>query len=126
MGSDQIILQGMRFYGYHGVNPEEKSQGQTYIVDLEAELDLTRPGHSDNLDDTVSYTHIYRATKAIVEGRSHNLLESLAQTIADRALADFPLESVTVTVKKPNPPIKDSFIEHAAVRIHRRRGDNSQ
>ena len=123
--SDRIILQGMRFYGYHGVNPEEKVLGQTYLVDLEAELDLSRPGRTDNLEDTVSYTHIYRATKAVVEGESRNLLERLAQEIADRVLADFPVEAVTVTVKKPNPPIKGSVIDCAAVQIRRHRQSNS-
>ena len=121
MVNDRIILQGMRFYGYHGVNPEEKAQGQSYLVDLEAEVDLAQSGYTDALDDTVSYTHLYRAIRAIMEGPSRNLLERLAQEIADRLLADFPLEAVTVTVKKPNPPIKDSFIDCAAVRIHRRR-----
>ncbi len=121
MAADSIILEGMRFYGYHGVNPEEKAQGQSYLVDLEAEVDLARPGNTDGLEDTVSYTHLYRAIRAIMEGESRNLLERLAQEIADCLLADFPLEAVTVTVKKPNPPIKGSFIEYAAVRIHRRR-----
>ncbi len=121
MTADRIILQGMRFYGFHGVNPEEKVQGQSYLVDLEAEVDLARPGGTDALDDTVSYTHLYRAIRAIMEGDPRNLLERLAQEVAERLLADFPLEAVTVTVKKPNPPIKGSFIDHAAVRIHRRR-----
>ena len=121
MAADRIILQGMRFYGYHGVNPEENVQGQSYLVDLEAEVDLARPGLSDGLEDTVSYTHLYRTARAIMEGEPRNLLERLAQEIADRLLADFPLEAVTVTVKKPNPPIKGSFIDYAAVRIHRRR-----
>ncbi len=121
MATDRIILQGMRFYGYHGVNPEEKAQGQSYLVDLEAEVDLARPGLTDGLEDTVSYTHLYRAIRAIMEGESRNLLERLAQDIADRLLADFPLEAVTVTVRKPNPPIKGSFIDYAAVSIHRRR-----
>ena len=121
MAADRIILQGMRFYGFHGVNPEEKVQGQSYLVDLEAEVDLARPGGTDALDDTVSYTHLYRAIRAIMEGDPRNLLERLAQEVAERLLAEFPLEAVTVTVKKPNPPIKGSFIDHAAVRIHRRR-----
>ncbi len=119
MSSDRIILNGMRFYGYHGVNPEEKALGQTYLVDLVAELDLSRAAHSDHLEDTVSYSHLYRAAKAVVEGESLNLLEALAQNVAERLLADFPLESVTVTVKKPNPPIKGSYIDHAAVQIYR-------
>ncbi len=121
MTTDRIILQGMRFYGYHGVNPEEKAQGQGYLVDLEAEIDLARPGLTDAIEDTVSYTHLYRAIRAVMEGESRNLLERLAQEIAGKLLADFPLEAVTVTVRKPDPPIKGSFIDCAAVRIRRRR-----
>ena len=124
MSADRIILQGMRFYGYHGVNAEEKALGQTYLVDLEAQIDLSRPGLTDSIKDTVSYTHIYRAVKGIIEGESRNLLESLAHGISERVFAEFPLESVTVTVKKPSPPIKGSFIEHAAVSIHRQRDGN--
>ena len=124
MTTDRIILQGMRFYGCHGVNAEEKALGQTYLVDLEARIDLAKPGHTDDIEDTVSYTHIYRVVKAVIEGESRNLLEALAQTIADRVLADFPLEAVTVTVKKPNPPIKGSSIDYAAVTIHRQRAGN--
>ena len=118
---DQILLQGMQFYGYHGVNPEERTLGQRYVVDLTAELDLRRAGKSDRLEDTVSYSHIYRAVRAVMEGEPRNLLESAAQAIADRVLSEFPVESVSVTVKKPNPPVRGSSIEFAAVQIHRTR-----
>ncbi len=117
--SDQIILQGMQFYGYHGVNPEERVLGQRYVVDLTASLDLRRAGKSDRLEDTVSYSHVYRAVRAVMEGEPRNLLESAAQAIADRVLAEFPVESVSVTVKKPNPPVRGSSIELAAVQINR-------
>ena len=121
MSSDRIILKGMRFYGYHGVNSEEKALGQSYVVDLEADVDLTVPGATDRLEDTISYTLIYRTVKSVVEGDSQNLLESVAQTIADRLLADLPLDGVRVRVKKPNPPVKGSVIEYAAVEIYRQR-----
>ena len=122
MASDRIILKGMQFYGYHGVNTEEKALGQPYVVDLSAELDLSRPGMTDHLADTVSYTHIYRQVQQVVEGESKNLLEALAGSIAQRILDSFPVESVQVTVKKPLPPVKGSVIEYAAVEIIRRRG----
>ncbi len=125
MSSDRIILQGMRFYGYHGVNPEEKALGQTYVVDLEVEIDLALPGKSDNLADTVSYTALYRTAKSVLEGESRNLLEALAQDIADRLLENFPVTGVGLMVRKPSPPIKGSAIEHAAVNIYRRRRDTS-
>ena len=118
---DQILLQGMQFYGYHGVNPEERVLGQRYVVDLTADLDLSRSGQTDRLEDTVSYSHIYRTVRTVMEGDPRNLLESAAQAIADRVLAEFPVDAVSVTVKKPNPPVRGSSIESAAVRIHRTR-----
>lgn len=124
MPADRIILKGMQFYGYHGVNPEEKALGQSYIVDLTAEVALTKPGRSDNLDDTVSYTRMYRLAGEVMEGASRNLLESLAQTLADRLLAELPIAAVEVTVKKPHPPVKGSAIEYAAVTLYRRRAEN--
>ena len=116
---DRIILEGMQFYGYHGVNPEERTLGQRYVVDLAADLDLSRAGQSDRLEDTVSYSHIYRTVRVVMEGEPRNLLESAAQAIADRVLAEFPIDAVTVKVRKPNPPVRGSSIEQAAVRIRR-------
>jgi dihydroneopterin aldolase len=118
---DRILLEGMQFYGYHGVNPEERVLGQRYVVDLTADLDLSRAGASDRLEDTVSYSHIYRTVRSVMEGEPRNLLESAAQAIADRVLAEFQVDSVSVTVKKPNPPVRGSSIELAAVQIHRTR-----
>ena len=118
---DRIVLEGMRFYGFHGVNPEERVLGQEYLVDLTVEMDLSRAGRSDRLEDTISYAHIYRAVKEVMEGEPRNLLEAAAQSIADRVLADFPVELVAVRVKKPHPPIRGSVIETATVEILRRR-----
>ena len=119
--SDRIILEGMQFYGYHGVNPEERVLGQRYVVDLTADLDLSRAGASDRLEDTVSYSHVYRTVRAVMEGEPRNLLESAAQAISDRLLAEFPIDAVSVTVKKPNPPVRGSSISLVAVQIHRTR-----
>ena len=124
--SDRIILEGMQFYGYHGVNPEERVLGQRYVVDLVAEIDLNAAGQSDRLEDTVSYSHLYRAVRSVMEGDPRNLLESAAQAIADRVLAEFPIDAVTVTVRKPSPPVRGSSIESAAVQIRRTRNRNSQ
>ncbi len=121
--SDRIVLEGMRFYGFHGVNPEERVLGQEYLVDLTVEIDLGRAGRSDRLEDTISYAHIYRAVKEVMEGEPRNLLEAAAQSIADRVLKDFPVHSVGVRVKKPHPPIRGSIIEYATVEIFRRGKD---
>jgi dihydroneopterin aldolase len=119
--SDRIILEGMQLYGYHGANPEEKVLGQLYIVDLAVELDLSKPGGSDRLEDTVSYPQLFRAVQEVLEGESKNLLEATAQTIACNVLAQFPVMAVRVRLKKPRPPIRGSVIENAAVEIYRAR-----
>ncbi len=111
----------MQFYGFHGVNPEEQALGQAYLVDLSVELDLRRAGLSDRLEDTVSYTQLYRVVQSVMEGESRNLLEAAAQAIADQVLSQFPVDGVSVSVKKPRPPVRGSVIEHAAVEIYRRR-----
>ena len=122
MSSDRIILAGLQFYGFHGVNPEERRLGQPFVVDLEAELDLAVPAASDNLEDTVSYTDLYRAVKAVMEGEPRNLLESVAGTIAGAVLEQhLKIGAVRVRVQKPRPPIKGSVIEVAAVEIYRSR-----
>ena len=122
MSSDRIILTGLQFYGFHGVNSEERSLGQPFVVDLEAELDLSVPAASDRLDDTVSYTELYRAVKAVMEGEPRNLLEAAAGAIASKLLEQHPrLDAVRVRVQKPRPPIKGSATGAAAVEIYRSR-----
>lgn len=122
MPADCIILTGMQFYGFHGVNPEERRLGQPFIVDLTAELDLEPAGASDNLADTVSYTHLYRAVRDVMEGEPYNLLEAAARNIADTVLSHQALVSgVRVRVSKPRPPIRGSVVESAAVEIYRER-----
>ena len=116
---DRIVLEGMQFYGFHGVNAEEKSLGQPYLVYLAVEMDLSVPGKSDRLEDTVSYTHLYRLVQNVIEGESRNLLEAAAETVARRILEEFPVKAVQVRIKKPRPPIKGSFVENAVVEIYR-------
>ncbi len=122
---DRIILEGIQLYGFHGANPEERALGQPYVVDLAVELDLNRPGASDRLEDTVSYTLLYRAVQEVLGGESKNLLEATAHDIATKVLAEFPVKAVHVLLKKPRPPIRGSVIDNAAVEIYRVRDASS-
>ena len=45
---DEILLEGVQFYAYHGVNPEERALGQRFLVDVAAAVDLRRAGASDD------------------------------------------------------------------------------
>lgn len=121
--SDRIILEGMQFYGYHGRNEEERVLGQPFEVDLEAEIDLTAAGMSDDISDSVSYTDLYRVAKRHVEGPGRDLVEAVAHAIASEILGSYPVESVRVRLVKVRPPIKGGVLAGAGVEIFRSRAD---
>ena len=124
--TDEILLEGMRFYAYHGVNPEERALGQRFMVDVVLAVNLRRPGQSDDLADTVSYSAVYKVVRGIVEGEPRNLIEAVAEEIAAAILTGFPdVARVTATVRKPEVPMKGSLLDAAGVRITRSQADGS-
>jgi len=124
--TDEILLEGMRFYTYHGVNPEEQALGQRFMVDVALAVDLRRAGQSDELAHTVSYSAVYKFVRGIVEGEPRQLIEAVAEEIAATILTEFPpVARVTVTVRKPEVPMKGSMLDAAGVRVRRSRSDGS-
>ena len=121
MAPDKVQLQGVVFYGFHGDSEAEREVGQRFVVDLEVTRDLSAAGLSDSIRDTVSYVDLYKVAREVVEGPSHRLLESLAESIAHKVLEGLDVETVTVRVKKPQAPIKGSILAHAGVEIVRQR-----
>ena len=111
MQGDKILLEGMEFYAYHGVNESEKTQGQRFIVDVEMVTDLSRASESDVLRDTVNYSRVYRLVKEIVEGPSRDLIEAVAGEISGRVLQAFPIEQIRVRVSKPDVPLKGARLK---------------
>lgn len=107
---DKIFLKNMEFYGFHGVFEHERELGQTFTVDLEIELDLVAAGKSDDLNDTLDYVLIFNKVKDVTENTRFNLLEALAQHIADTILSCFTLiKTVNVKVKKQFMPIRGQY-----------------
>ncbi len=114
---DKIIVKGLKIYAYHGVNPEEKADGQNFILDITASVDLSVPCESDNVDDTVSYAKIIKEATRIFLLQKDDLIERAAKRVADGLLERFDkILSVTVLLKKPEAPIKADF-EYTAVEI---------
>ncbi|CAM8971474.1 unnamed protein product [Rhodiola kirilowii] len=118
---DKLILRGLKFHGFHGVKPEEKTLGQKFLIDIDAWMDLRQAGETDCLDDTISYTSIYRIAKDVVEGTPQNLLESVAHLIASTTLTEFPkVSAVRVKVMKPHVAVRGP-VDYLGVEIYRNR-----
>jgi 7,8-dihydroneopterin aldolase/epimerase/oxygenase len=119
--TDRIVLAGMVFQARHGVEPREKVEAQRFEVDVELEVDLRAPGRSDALAETVDYAAVYRMIAPIVEDRSFDLIEALAETIATTILATAaPVDAVVVRVRKPEVRLGGP-LGYAAVEIVRPR-----
>lgn len=118
---DTIKVKGLKIFAYHGVNPEEKIDGQNFILDIDVYLDLDKPCESDCVDDTVSYAKIIKRATAIFTAQNDDLIERAAQRVACGLLQEFDkIESVRILLKKPEAPIKADF-EYAGVEIYRER-----
>jgi dihydroneopterin aldolase len=117
----RIHLHGMSFHGFHGVYPEEKRQGQPFVVDLVLTVDIAAAAASDRLEDTVDYGAVHGICRRIVVGERYQLLEALAARLLDSVLAECPrVIEATVTVKKPAVALGGP-LDHAAVELTRRR-----
>lgn len=116
---DKIIIKGLKLFAYHGVNPEEKEQGQNFIFDIELYVNLHRACQSDNVEDTVSYAKVVKTVRRVFTERKYDLLEKCAQTVADAILDEYEkVERVDITLKKPEAPVSAEF-EYMAVNIIR-------
>lgn len=118
---DKIIIDSLRLFAYHGVNPEEQEDGQFFILDIEADIPLSKAGESDDLNDTVSYAQMIKCARRVFSSQKDKLIEHAARRVADALLEEFPpIEGVRVTCKKPDAPMKADF-GFAAVSIYRER-----
>lgn len=125
MGHDTIRLTGLSLSGRHGVLESEKQDAQPFVVDVEMHLDLQEAGRSDSLADTVSYAEAAEIIEPIVTVQSHDLIESLAETIARSLLTHYRrIHSLAVTVHKPQAPMAQTF-DDVAVTVRRSRSDVS-
>jgi len=113
---DKIFIRDLALRCIIGIYPEERRDKQDVLVNVEMHCDLRRAGRSDALADTVDYKAVKKAILELVERSGFQLIESLAEHIADLALADPKVEKVVVTIDKPGAL---RFAKSSAVEITR-------
>ena len=107
--TDELSVRGIECYGHHGVLEHEKRDGQTFVVDLTLGIDTAPAAATDDLRDTVDYGSLVAAVKHAVEVDPVDLIETLAQRLADVCLRDGRVEWARITVHKPQAPIDATF-----------------
>jgi 7,8-dihydroneopterin aldolase/epimerase/oxygenase len=103
--TDRIALRGLRVRGFHGVLPQEREQGQDFVVDAVLHVDVREAAASDDLEDTVDYGTLALRLAEVVAGEPVALLETLAERLAAVCLQDPRVHVAEVSVHKPGAPI---------------------
>ena len=109
--TDELSIAGIECFGHHGVFEHERRDGQLFVVDLTLGVDTAPAAASDDLRDTVDYGSLVAAVKQAVEADPVDLIETLAQRIADVCLRDGRVEWAKITVHKPQAPIDATFAD---------------
>ncbi|PID94786.1 MAG: dihydroneopterin aldolase [Bacteroidetes bacterium] len=98
-----ITIEGMEFYAPIGHFEEEQIIGTYFEVDLSFEVHTDNAEISDNLNDTVDYSRVYRIIKSIMTEKC-NLLEHVCHKILTTITKEFnEIQSAKVKVSKLNP-----------------------
>lgn len=117
---DEIIIENLKVYAYHGVYKEENDKGQNFYVNASLYLDTRRAGNEDNLGLTTSYGEVCHFIHEYISKNVFKLIEAVAEKTAEAVLAEFPLiEGITLEIRKPEAPIGLEF-QSVSVRITRR------
>ncbi len=120
--TDELTVRGIECFGHHGVFDHERRDGQTFVIDLTLGFDTAPAAASDDLRDTVDYGSLVASVIAAVERDPVDLIETLAQRIADVCLLDGRVEYAKVTIHKPDAPIEATFSDVTLTISRKREG----
>jgi dihydroneopterin aldolase len=120
--ADRLSVLGIRAVGHHGVFDFERREGQEFVVDVTLGLDTRAAAASDDLHDTVDYGNLVAAVRRAIETDPVDLIETLAERIAEICLSDPRVSWTDVTVHKPDAPIEATFSD-VTLTIHRSHRD---
>ncbi|MYF84210.1 MAG: dihydroneopterin aldolase [Acidimicrobiia bacterium] len=109
VAGDSITLKGLRIEAHHGVLAEERREGQPFVVDVTLWMDLSQAGERDELASTIDYGKLATEIHGRVSGEQWNLIERVAERVAELVLEDGRVRRVAVTVHKPRAPIEVEF-----------------
>ena len=116
---DKILMKNLGFYAYHGLLKEESVLGQKFFLDIELDVNTKEAGLTDDMTKSVSYADVYEVVKEIAVNKRFNLLEALAENIANEVLDQFDLvKGIMIRIKKPEAPVNGIY-DYFGVEIRR-------
>ena len=102
---DHIVIERLEFRGRCGVTLEERAKPQPMAIDLELEYELRPAGLSDHLSHTIDYAAVAARLVQAASAQEACLLEAMAERILTILFDEFPVEKVSLWIRKLHPPI---------------------
>jgi dihydroneopterin aldolase len=117
---DKILVSSIDCVAAIGVTAEERTIRQRLSIDVEVLVDAARAARADSLKDTIDYSRVATLVMDVCRGRDFHLIETLAEQLAARILAEFPTPQVRLLVRKISPVVEPR-VSHVSIEIVRSR-----
>lgn len=116
---DEIRIDNLEVYAYHGVFPEENEKGQPFFVNAVLYTDTRAAGLADELTLSTHYGEVCHTITTWMQVHTCKLIETVAENVALEILLQYPLiKALDLEIRKPEAPIGLPF-ESVSVKIHR-------
>ena len=103
---DSIVINGLTIFAHHGVLPEERRDGQKFVVDLTLHADLDAARRDDQLTSTINYAEVAETVRRVMTSENNNLLERVAERIVQAIFVSYPLvDGIDASIRKPDAPM---------------------
>ncbi len=112
---DEIIIESLKLSAYVGINQWEQKIKQTLLVDIHLFYDFSHT--NDKIEETINYDALCQNIEAYVEQRNFQLIETIANEIANEIFTQFPVQRVKISVSKPYALRQAKNVKVIAIRL---------
>jgi len=102
--TDHVSVRDLRVRAVIGVHAWEREIEQTLLVSVDMvpeTADVRKAAASDDLADALDYSAVAETIAAVLREGRFRLIETAAERVAERLLADFPLSWLRLELRKP-------------------------
>lgn len=117
---DKVIIRNLKAEAIIGIYDFERVAKQPVIISLEMAWDNKKPASTEDIADALDYEKVSKSVKALIESSSFQLVETLAETIAEHVLTTYGTQSLYLELKKPNAI---DFTDYVGLSMTRTRAD---
>ena len=97
---DKFVIKDLQIETIVGIYDWEKEVKQVISLDIEIDYDIKKASRTDNLKDTLNYKKISKRVISLVEKSRTNLIERLAEKVANTIIKEFKVKRVKLFMKK--------------------------